>query len=588
VKRFPAALLLAAPLFLRAAEEGVSSAAPAVVDGETLAEPPGPVPEGFSGDVRVRLRDVSPLSASFHDAPPSLRHRPYFYQRVRARWGDRVRAGALAVRPVPGPSLAWGDLRRRGVVKGFVEAPGRAVAGDYALSFGQGLLFYDRAGEFVRPAWVQGKGFSGDLGTQPDAALRGAAVRAGGDRWRALAFASRTALDLPLNPDGTAAESPWFLREGSFLLDEDDISARNTVTETLEGLRVEALGGGGRLAATAVRARYAPPVASEPALFSGGTEFRGRRSDAWGLDGALSWDGWRAAADAAFSEGEDRRGRAWAAGLFREEPGAAQWMSVFGYGAGYFARLGKGPAFETSDLPAALPANQRGLALGARVSRDGRYVEGEAVWAHFPAPMGNGDNEDPVFPSQARRWRLEGGFRPAPAWDFSAVLQERARDRYVSPPEGGERRQARETVRKARWESVWSASPRLRLKARADVRWERLPAAGRRAEGKLLMGEARWQGGSWSLSGRWYVFHSPEAFLTTGVEEIWDGVVAPRLAGGMSTLRGASGERMALILRKRWGKTLRVWLKHDADRRWRGPERVPSRRAWHLQTDVNW
>ena len=242
-----------------------------------------------------------------------------------------------------------------------------------------------------------------------------------------------------------------------------------------------------------------------------------------------------------------------------------------------------------SGAPEATPSNQRGFSAGARGEAPWGTLEGEAARAQFPSALGDGTSEAPVFPSQARRWRLEGSLGPSPTWVISLRLQERVRDRFAVPPGGSVRIPGEETVRRARLETSWSASPEIRLKGRLDERWEREPATGRRAEGKLLMGEARWAGeASWSVTVRWYAFHSPTAFLTTGVEEVWDGVVSPQPAGGMGNLRGATGERYVLIARRRWGKNVRMWVKYDSDRRWRGAQNSDSRHACHLEVDYGW
>jgi hypothetical protein len=531
------------------------------VDEETQENPPPKENPSsrFSGHLRFRLGDTSPRSSTFNDAPPNLRHRPYFSQLGRLRWGESVEAGWTAVRPVPGPSLALGDLRRQGVVKGAVALPGRAIAGDYSLCFGQGLLFYDRRAEFVRPDWVQGNGFRPDLSSVPRDQMRGAAVRAERGAWGATAFLSR-------QDAGPAAAT----------VSDSGVGASG---EELAGVRVEVAGESARLAATSARYRIELPASPDgPEPLSSG-----RRPEAWGADGALRWADWRLAADAAFSSAEGRRGGARALTLERAAGDARAWTTFFDYDAGYFAPHAKGPAFDVTNSGA---SDQEGLSFGVRRKEVFGRWEGEAAWARFPSPLGDGTGNAPAFPSQARRWRAEASLRPDPEWELLLRLQEQVRDRYLLSPPSESRRPGTETVRKARLESSWDASPRLGFKVRWDERWERETVSGRRAEGKLLMGELRWRGGDhWSLTGRWYSFHSPTAFLTTGVEEVWSGVVSPLLAGGMGNLRGAPGERYVLAARGRWGR-FSAWIKYDANRRWRGAPAAGSRHAWRFEANA--
>ncbi len=500
-----------------------------------------------------------------------MRHRPYLYQRGRMGWNERVDGGWMFLRPAPGPSLTVDGLRRDGIVKGYVEVPGRAIAGNYSLSFGQGLIFYDRLGEFSRSDWVQGGGPHPDLSGRRSAYLRGGVVEINQGFLTEDVFYSRQFLDLPVDPEG------------------DGIGVPSATEEKIFGARIDARGETARLAVTALRTRFSNDVYSPDSPFREVPGFRGRHYDAWGADGALQGEEWRLAADAAFSSEEERHGRASAATLVRAEEDSRVWISLFDYDENYYAPRGKGPAFDASGSPDSTPSNQRGVSAGARREASWGFLEGEAALARFPSAIGNGTSEAPVFPSQASRRRLEGLWRPSPPWDISFRLQESARDRFAVPQGGSVRIPGEETVRRARLETSWQASPEIRLKGRIDERWEREPVTGRRADGKLVMGEACWSGGSpWSTTVRWYAFNSPTAFLTTGVEEVWDGVLSPQPSGGMGNLRGAMGERYALIARRRWGKIFRMWVKYDAVIRWLGAQTSDSRHAWHLQADYGW
>jgi hypothetical protein len=90
---------------------------------------------------------------------------------------------------------------------------------------------------------------------------------------------------------------------------------------------------------------------------------------------------------------------------------------------------------------------------------------------------------------------------------------------------------------------------------------------------------------------RYYIFNSPEAYLTTGVEEIWSGVPYYQFAGGMNSLRGTPGTRFVLTVKERVGKSLTFWMKYDLNRR-PGNSSLgkvnASRHGFHLQGDYAW
>ncbi|HNC75545.1 MAG TPA: hypothetical protein PK362_11760 [Elusimicrobiota bacterium] len=162
-----------------AEEDTVSYDERQTVDGEDADLAPGPE---FSGDVRVRAREVLPPGSTYEAAPPELQHNVYFYQRTRAAWGP-VGAGWLAKRASVGPALSLDNLREYGTLKGSVDLKEtgplrRAVAGNYTLAFGQGLLFYDGFGEYVRPVQVKDNGPRPDYTSGTNDYLRGAAGRA--------------------------------------------------------------------------------------------------------------------------------------------------------------------------------------------------------------------------------------------------------------------------------------------------------------------------------------------------------------------------------------------------------------------------
>jgi hypothetical protein len=75
----------------RAEEDAVSYDERQTLDGEDADLKSGPV---FSGDVRVRGREVLPEGSTYQAAPPELQHNVYFYQRTRMALGPVGRGGS--------------------------------------------------------------------------------------------------------------------------------------------------------------------------------------------------------------------------------------------------------------------------------------------------------------------------------------------------------------------------------------------------------------------------------------------------------------------------------------------------------------
>lgn len=139
---------------------------------------------------------------------------PAMTHKIRLRSGRHLRAAFLAHRNLG--EHGWSETG-----KGFVSYEGaapfatplgplrlhRAVAGNYAVAFGLGLVM-DNSDFFVARRTglgygVRSLGLRGDLSRSDEYALRGAAVEGSLGRLRVTFFASRADKDAVLNPDGS-------------------------------------------------------------------------------------------------------------------------------------------------------------------------------------------------------------------------------------------------------------------------------------------------------------------------------------------------------------------------------------------------
>ena len=594
------ALLLLGGVAGRAEEDAVSYDERQTLDGEDADLKSGPV---FSGDVRVRGREVLPTGSTYEAAPPELQHNLYFYQRTRTALGP-VGAGWLMKRPSVGPALSLDNLREYGTLKGSVELKevgpvARAVVGNYTMAFGQGLLFYDGFGEFVRPVKVKDKGPRPDYTSGANDYLRGGAGRFNFGPVGMDLFVSEKPLDFPLNSDGSVNANLDDLHEGTGDVQTvNGLRNNNTVTEQLAGGRLGWTEGPVQIGVSGYRLFFDRPFNPVKTQYADARAFRGDALQLVGADFRWKISPWQFVGEVAQSRASGpgavvSGGPAWTGTAVWGENSSHFWLGLFDYNPDFISPHGKGLAFGVSGGPESLPRNQRGGVLG------GEWVQGlwrgrvNVTFAQFPEAIGNGTNTDPIAPSEGRylladqRWAIQKDV------EFRLMVQERKEDKYLPDPGTGGRRQVSERTQKWRGAISWEPTGKVRWTLRHDIRQERTPALDEKAFGRMWVADALFvPRPKTRIKVRTYFFNSPEAYLTTGPEEIWDGVVYDRLAGNLGSLRGAPGTRMYFIAGQEWGP-FRFWGKYEITTRptqaeGRTEPQAPSRRAWHLQADARW
>lgn len=584
----------------RAMEDAVSVDERRLEDGDDLDLPRDP---GFSGDARLRLREVRPPGSTYSAAPPSLQHNVYFLSRVRVRQGP-VLGGLLAKRAAVGPALSAENLQDYGVLKGALELrPEKGccalVAGNYSLSFGQGLLFYDGFGEFVRPSRLKENGPRADYSGGLNDYMRGAALRADVGPWGADVFWSEKPLDFPLNPDGTVNANLDDLHNTTGdVQTADALADNNSVKERLAGGRFRWRSDDAQFGATVAQLAFDRVFNPAARDFSDARAFRGDRLTLAAVDGRWRWGSRSFFGEAARSRpggpiAAPDGGSSWTVGVLQELKGVRGWLSLFDYAPGFVSPHGKGIAFAVSGSPQDLPRNQTGAVLGGEWGSGAWKGRVNLTAARFPESVGDGDNSGPLAPSEGLYFLIDQEFRIAPRVDLRLSFQERQEEKVETDPGSGFRRQVEEKTDRARIGFRWKTGPVWTWSLRYDERWERTPAFETKSRGSLWMFDAvAAPGPRTSIKGRVYVFNSPSAYLTTGPEEIWDGVVYDRLAGNLGNLRGAPGTRLYVIVRHAF-RAVRVWVKFENTRRPaeaddRVPEGDPPRQAWHLQLETHW
>jgi hypothetical protein len=584
----------------RAEEDTVSYEERLTYDGE---DPESEESLDFSGDIRVRAREVLPEGATYQAAPPELQHNVYFYQRTRMALGP-VSGGWLAKRASVGPALSLENLERYGTLKGSVELRDvkpvdRVVVGNYSMVFGQGLMFYDGFGEFVRPIQVKNKGPRSDYSTGANDHLRGVAGRFSAGAFGLDLFVSEKPLDFELNADGSVNGNLDDLHEGTGDVQTvDSIKNNNTVTERLGGGRVAWGHGGWAVGFAGYGLRFSRPFNLVEDRYSNARAYRGDGLTLWGTDVRWERNEWRFLGELARSRASGPEvsrpgGPAWTGTLLWGAHRSHFWLGLFDYDPDFVSPHGKGLAFGVSGGPESLPRNQTGGVLG------GEWVNGSwrgrvnVTLARFPEAKGNGTNSDPIMPSQGRYILVDQQWDATSDVDFRLMVQDQVEDKFLSDPVSGFRRQVAQRTQKWRGAIGWEPTRRTRWTLRYDARLEDTPALGQAATGRMWVADAVFKPRpDTRIKVRTYFFNSPEAYLTTGPEEIWDGVTYSRLAGNLGSLRGTPGTRTYLMLGQTWG-AFRFWGKYEVTSRpaqaeGRTEVQAPARRAWHIQMDARW
>ncbi|MBP9128516.1 MAG: hypothetical protein KBG07_07095 [Elusimicrobia bacterium] len=579
-------------------DDAVSYSERLTPDGE---EADRDVPSGFHGDLRLRMREVRPPGSTYQSAPTQLQHNLYFYQRARMLWGP-VSGGGLIKRASVGPALSIDNLKEYGTLKGNVELKDvglvrRLVAGNYTLVFGQGLLFYDGFGEFVRPIEVKNKGPRPDYSSGTNDYLRGGAARLGSEGWGLDVFVSDKPLDFSLNADGSVNANLDTLHDATGdVQTQKALDANNTVTERLVGARGAARWGSAEWGVSGYRLGYSRSFSPNDREFADARAFRGDGLTLTGTDVAIPLGSWKWVGELARSKvsGDEATGSmaaGWTSTVLWNGAGSHFWLGLFDYDPDFISPHGKGLSYGVSGGVESLPRNQKGGVWGGEWKRGPWSGRANITLARFPEAKGDGANSDPVAPSEGRYLLLDQRWTPDREWEFRVSFQERNEDKMVE--EENVKRQVPETTQKWRAAVSWAPTSAVRWTVRRDERIERVSSGDEKAVGRLWLAEAVAQ--PWNktrVKVRAYFFNSPEAYLTTGPEEIWDGVVYDRLAGNLGNLRGDPGTRIYLIAGQEWGPA-RFWGKIEMTQR-----AVPAdggadastadRRAWHVQSDIRW
>ncbi|HOW28169.1 MAG TPA: helix-hairpin-helix domain-containing protein [Elusimicrobiota bacterium] len=573
----------------------------------------------FSGDLRLRMRNVNPRGSTFLGSSPEFQNNTYLYNRVRMKFGQQSQAGWLTKRASVGASATPEHVQRVWAFKYSIQETDvagldKVIVGNYTLCHGQGLIFYDGLGEYVRPAKVKGRGAKQDFTSGSNDYLKGAVVDSRLGPFDTQFFISQKELDMPVNKaDGTISMDLYTLRDiMGDVQDADGLVNNDTVSERLYGGRISyRLAKNTTVGFTGYESHYSRVIDPTGTTYADSHVFRGNKNIIQGFDFDTSYRSLNLFGEMAESHSsgpnvKDQSGKAWTmTPMFRLTP-FMLWISLFDYDAEFFTRHGKGVSYAIVGSPEQLTDNQKGSVVGFEYTGSKYKNRTNYYMATFPRALGSEGSSKPLQESQGRQIYFENFYSVTKPFELYFRYQRSEQDAnlpvYSNGINTGIRRQALEDVQKYRYQVTWRPSQTVRYRARYETRFEDYPGTNERQTGHLLMGDVLVKPTrTLSINGRMYFFHSNGATVTSGVEEIWNKVVYYRLAGAMNTLTGTPGNRFYLIVKQAVDKDIDVWFKFDVNRKPRDLSTIQSsvsnqqdkamsaaKYGFHAQLDYRW
>ncbi len=310
---------------------------PEMTWSKALAMQRMPVVRSFDSTTRYSIRSRGSSAISAHEQS-GFQSGEYLGSPDDISNRVRIRSGAVEVALLQ-RKKAWepqfldrfdgfAELRNPIPISGAVSVE-RFVAGDYALAFGNGLLFGGGAGSSrtllaAAAAEQRAFGLRGTLSSDPNRALRGAAGEiaigpAGSPMIHVLLFASNRQIDARVMSDTIQT-----IYTSSYHRTQSELALKNTALLRVSGVRASiASSDTGRLymvaGLTGFDARYDHPYDGTPSA-----PFMGRVMDAVGGDVLAVGRTWSTHLEAAMISNDTSRSfLAAASGLFQPSPNAA-------------------------------------------------------------------------------------------------------------------------------------------------------------------------------------------------------------------------------------------------------------------------
>jgi len=577
--------------------------------------PIGVPPVRFSGDTRFRLRAIFPGGSTYMGADDEYKNLHYVYNRTRMRFGDSSQVGWLLKRGSVGLSVTPENMRRYYFRKFSIQEnafPGlsRCIFGNYTLSYGQGLLFYDNLAEFIRPMKVKARGGRPDFTTGDNSYLRGIFTESRLGNYTLAFFTSEKDLDLRVDDNGYVTGDMYALREslGAFQADED-LENNDTVRERLYGGRVEYnFIDNSKVGVTGYDSWFSKTFNPTETAYNKSHAFRGNKNTVMGADLDLYYMYLNLYGEVARSKsrgggvGYVEEATAWTMSPMFKVGRVIFWTTFFDYDEDFFSRHAKAVSASVVGVPNSLPDNQKGLLYGMEYKGKKHKPRLNYKIVSFPMSQGSGDSNDTILPAHVRKLYYEHTYKATKKLDLYFRVRRDEEEVFYKGEGVSERVQQIKIVSKYRYQITWQPVKTVKYRVRYQTRHERYENSEIGYFGHYIMGGLRYMPtDSMTLYSRIYYFDSPKAYLTTGVSPLWNRVVYYRLGGAMQNLVGTPGTRFYFIVKQKFKKSLELWMMYDCNYK---PEALntsetnlndreddvfgASKHGFHVQIDYRW
>lgn len=466
------------------------------------------------------------------------------------------------------PSFDWQNFWRYKLKKYYLKiensrSKDKIVIGNYALSYGQGLVFYAPLSELVRPIKVKPSGLTAEKGTNENTYLRGFAWEKKTKNFLTTIFYSSVYLDGEKNNDNSFDDDLNELRENYGSLEtKTDLTENNNLKENLYGGRFAyQLGENTYFGITGYEAKYNPLVNPDKTdngykgLVTAESEkwryvFRGEKNRVLGFDFAQKYKKLDFFSEYACSYSKIK-GDAWLLGLMMNLKKVNFFTSIYNYSPEYFNRHSKGEILFSDSVT----QNQKGTICGMKYKSKGQDFFLTYRLANIPQPLWSGysTNRLPRYPAKAWEIWLEFSQKLGKNLELYFRQWNDKRERYFYNSDS----QINQYRYRSRYQITWQRKENLRFRLRYETKEEKYPDLNQRDDGKLYYFDflSRIKG-DLNLNARLIFFDAREVYLSEA-EPYWNDVYLPKL------LPKKKGERFYFLIEKRFVKDIVFWIKFE-------------------------
>jgi len=498
----------------------------------------------------------------------------YFYNYTRLNSANGLLLGwTILEKNEEIPTFDWQNFWRYKLKKYYLKIENsqkgnKIIIGNYALSYGQGLVFYTPLSELVRPIKVKPEGLTIEKGTNENTYLRGFAWEKKIKNYIATIFYSQVYLDGKRNSDGSFDEDLNELREN---YSYENLAENNNLKENLSGARFSYQPSKDTLIGiTGYQAKYNPQVYPDKSdstryyLSSAESEkwgyvFRGEKNRVFGFDFAQKYKKLDFFGEYAYSDSKVKEvitsGDAWIIGTivnFRSDHFKINFFtSIYNYSPEYFNRHSKGEILFSDSVT----QNQKGTVYGMKYKSKSQELFLTYRLATIPKPLWSGWSTSylPRYPADV--WEIWFEYRQK-LWKnlelyFRQWNDQRERYFYKSDSQIDQYRY------RSRYQITYQRKENLRFLMRYETKEEKYPDLNQRDYGELYYFDflSRIKG-DLNLNARLIFFDAREVYLS-GTEPYWNDVYLSEL------LPKKKGEKFYFLIEKRFIRDIVFWTKFE-------------------------